>query len=325
MADSQVTGTYTKYDAKGIREDLSDVIYNISPTECPFMSGAGREKVSNTLFEWQVDSLTDAVTTNRHIEGNEAEFTTPAATARAGNYANISSKTLILSGTLEAVNKAGRKSELAYQMAKRGQELKRDMEAASLANIAGSAGTTAGARASAGLPAWIYTNDQIAGDGGCPYTGSGAPSSVRTDGTQRAFTETILKAGIQAVWVSGGTPKVLMCGPVNRSKVSSSMTGIATRNFDISNAPAKPMASIASVDVYVSDYGTLTVIPNRFQRERDAWILDFDYVSFAYLRPFKVEKLAKTGDAEKRQLIVEWGLKVKNEAALGGAFDLTTS
>jgi hypothetical protein len=321
----QVSGTYTKYDAKGLREDLSDVIYNISPTEVPFMSGAGREKVSNTLFEWQVDSLTDAVSDNRQIEGDDAAFSTPAATLRAGNYQNISRKTLILSGTLEAVHKAGRKSELAFQMAKRGQELKRDMEKASLENIAGDAGTTAGARATAGLPAWIFTNDDVGTSGANDYAGSGVPSAARTDGTQRAFTETILKAVAQSVWVAGGSLDVVMAGPVNRSKISANMTGIATRNFDISNAPAKPTASIASVDVYVTDWGVLRIVPNRFQRERDVFFIDFDYVSFAYLRPFKVEKLAKSGDAEKRQLIVEWGLKVKNEAALGFAADLTTT
>lgn len=321
-----VTGTYTKYDAKGLREQLSNIIYNISPEETPFISSIGRADAKATLFEWQTDSLASAVTTNQQLEGDDFTFTTPSASVRVGNYTQIAYKTLILSGTLEAVDKAGRKSELAYQMAKRGAETKRDMESNALANVGGTAGTSGAARKMASLPAWLKTNvSYYTTDGGNPVYTSGVPAAARTDGgTLRAFTETILKSVISSAWSAGATPKVLMVGPFNKA-VASGFSGIATRNFDISNASPKPTATIAAADVYVSDFGTLRAIPNRFQRERDGWVLDFDMLALATLRPFQTMELAKTGDAEKRALLTEYTMQVKQEAGLGLAADLVTA
>lgn len=319
-----VSGTYTRYDAKGLRESLSDVIYNISPTDTPFMNSASRGSAKQTLEEWQTDSLAAVDGSNAQLEGDDVDFSTPSATTRVGNYMQISRKSLILSGTLEKVDKAGRRSELAYQMAKRGKELKRDMETIFLSAQAGAGGSAGVARTLAALNAWVKTNDDFGTGGASPTYTSGVPDAVRTDGTQRAFTETILKTVIQAAWTSGGSPGVLMVGPVNKQKVSA-FSGIATRNFDLSNVSPRPTAIIASADVYVSDFGVVRVIPNRFQRERDAWLLDFDYIEVLYLRPFFTEKLAKTGDAEKRAMWVEYTLKVKQEAALGLAADLTTT
>ena len=123
-----ITNTYTRFDAKGVREDLSNVIYQISPEETPFMSNVGRENVSNTFFEWQTDDLAAASTTNAQIEGDDiTSFTAVTATVRLGNYTQISRKDVIIAGTLEAVDKAGRRSELSYQMAKKSAEIKRDM------------------------------------------------------------------------------------------------------------------------------------------------------------------------------------------------------
>lgn len=318
--------TFTRYDAVGLREQLSDVIYNISPMDTPFVSGCSKEKVKQTLFEWQTDSLAAVDTANKQIEGDDiSSFPAVAATTRVGNYSQISRKLLILSGTMEAVDKAGRKSELAYQLAKRGKELKRDIEAICLENLGGDAGGTATARQTATLGAWIKTNDSLGATGASPTYTSGVPGAARTDGTQRTFTETISKNVLQSVWVAGGESKIMMVGPFNKTYVSANHSGIATRNFDLSNTKAKPMGAIASIDVYVSDFGTVRVVPNRFQRERDAWYLDFEYLAIGHLRPFRTIKLAKTGDAEKRMLLVEWGLKVKNEAALGLAADLTVS
>jgi hypothetical protein len=320
-----VSGTATRYDMKGLREDLSDVIYNISPEETPFMSSAGRgAKASQTLVEWQTDALASADGSNAQLEGDDASFSTPAATVRVGNYTQISRKTLILSGTLEAVDKAGRRSELAYQLAKRGAELKRDQETIFLRAQAGNAGGVGTARTLAGLNAWVKTNTDIGTSGGDPTYTSGVPAAVRTDGTQRAFTETILKSVISAVWTSGGTPTTLMVGPINKAVVSG-FAGIATRNFDLSNVSPKPTAIIASADVYVSDFGTLRVVPNRFQRERDGWVIDFDLVSVRYLRPYRTKDLAATGDAAKTMLVTEYTLEVKQEAGLGLAADLTTT
>lgn len=317
-----VSGTATRYDMVGLRESLADTIFNISPEETPFQSSAARGKAKQTLEEWQTDSLA-AAAANAQLEGDDAAYSTPAATTRVGNYCQISRKTLILSDTLEVVDKAGRRSELAYQIAKRGAELKRDMEFIMLQNTAGNAGAAGVARNLAALPVWIKTNDDL-GATGASGSGAPVPTVARTDGTQRAFTETILKTVIKNVWTEGGNPRVLMVGPHNKAVVSG-FSGIATRNFDISNTSPKPTAIIASADVYVSDFGTLRVIPNRFQRERDAFVLDFELIEVRYLRPIEQKKLAKTGDAEKRMIVTEYTLCVKQEAGLGMAADLTTS
>jgi hypothetical protein len=325
---SQTTNTFDTFNAKGIRESLSNVIYNISPEETPFMSNIGRESVKNTFYEWQTDSLAQASTTNAQIEGDDVStYDSTAATVRLGNYTQVSRKTLILSGTLESVDKAGRRSELAYQLAKRSAELKRDMESIMLTNQAasgGSAGVSTAIRRTGSLLAFLKTNTDK-GSGGNDPSYTTQPNATRTDALaadQRTFTETILKSVIQKVWTSGGTPKVLMVGPVNKQRVSG-FQGIAEIRKDV---PGRgPATIIGAADVYVSDFGAVSVIPNRFQRERDAFVLDPEYASVAYLRPFQTVELAKTGDAEKRMIVVEWGLKVNTEAAHGLAADLTTT
>jgi hypothetical protein len=320
-----VAGTYTRFTAVGVREDLSNVIYNISPEETPFVSNVSKEKVKNTLFEWQTDALDAAVDNNAVVEGDEAAFATPTPTVRLGNYTQISRKTIIVSGTLDAVDRAGRATELAYQTAKRGAEMKRDMERMSLANQAGVVGNTTTPRRSAGVPAWL-TSNVSRGTGGANGTlTNGIPSAAATDATapnQRPFTETLLKGGIQSCYNSGAKLKILMVGPFNKG-VASGFTGIADIRYNAQGA--KPTTIIGAADVYVSDFGNLTIVPNRFQRERDAFLLDPEYAAIATLRPMQTIPLAKTGDAEKRMLIVEWGIKMKNEAAHGIVADLTTA
>jgi len=319
---SIVTNTFTTFDAKGIREDLSNIITNIAPEETPYMSNIGRESISNSLFEYQTDTLA-AAAANKQIEGDDvASFDAVTATVRLQNYAQISRKTIILSATEEVVNKAGRRSELAYQIAKRSAELKRDQEFTMLNNAVAAAGSTSTARGTASLGAFLKTNIDKASDGTNPsYTT--LPSSARTDGTVRTFTETILKNVIQQVWTAGGAPKILMTGPVNKQRVSG-FSGIASSRFNI-NGGEKPATLIGAVDLYVSDFGTVAVIANRFQRERDAWVLDPEYAKMTVLRPYQQIELAKTGDAEKRMLLVEWGHKVLAENAHGLAADLITS
>lgn len=313
-----VANTFTRYSAIGIREDLSNVIYNISPEETPFISNIGRESVKNTYYEWQTDSLAAASAANAALEGDDVgSFSAVNPTSRIGNYTQISTKNVIISGTLEALDKAGRRSELTYQLAKLGSELKRDMESALLANQSPVAGNTTTARRTAGLPAFIKTNTSF-GTNGVDTVGIAA----RTDGTQRAFTETLLKGVIAKVWESGGTPKMLMVGSFNK-QAASGFDGIATRFRDV---PAGQQAQIVgAADVYVSDFGTVNIVPNRFQRARDAFVVDPQYASMAVLRPIQQMELAKTGDAEKRLMLVEYGLKVNNEAAHGIVADLTTA
>lgn len=314
-----VTNTFTSYDAKGIREELSNVISNISPEETPFQSNVGSESVSNTFFEWQTDSLASTSTT-AVINGDDvSSFDATSATTRLGNYTHIRRRTYIIADNLGAVDKAGRADEVAYQVAKRGKELKRDIEAVLLDNNARVAGNTSTAPETAGLGAWIATNDSVGTSGAAP-TGDG--TDARTDGTQRAFTEAMLKDVMQQTWTSGGNPSILMVGAFNKQAVSA-FTGIAAQRYQ---APSdSPTTIIGAADVYMSDFGTLQVVPNRFQRARDAWVLDPEYASVCYLRPIQRVELAKTGDAEKGMLIGEFGLKVMNEAAHGGVFDLTTS
>jgi len=317
-----VTNTFTTFDAKGIREDLSNIITNIAPEDVPYMSNIGRQSISNTLFEWQTDTLASAAA-NKQIEGDDiSSFDAVVATVRLQNYAQISRKTIVLSATEEVVNKAGRRSELAYQIAKRGSELKRDQEFTMLNGAVAAAGSTSVARGTASLGAFIKTNVDMQTNGVNPSY-STLPNSARTDGNVRTFTETILKNVIQQVWSAGGTPKILMTGPVNKQRVSG-FAGIASSRFNIDGG-VKPATIIGAADVYVSDFGNVQVVPNRFQRERDAWVLDPEYAKVTTLRPYQQIELAKTGDADKRLLLVEFGHLVLAENAHGLAADLITS
>lgn len=321
-----VANTFTSFDAKGIREELSNVINSISPETVPFQSNVGSKNVSNTYFEWQTDSLA-AVDKTARIDGDDvSSFDSTAATTRVGNYTQILRRTVIVADNLESQDLAGRNSEMAMQIAKRGKELKRDLEAVLTDNNAQVAGNTSTARETGGLGAWIATNDvfQTGGttDGASP-TGDG--SDARTDSSadgQAAFTETMLKTAMQNAFSNGGTPSILMVGPHNKTVVSG-FAGIAAQRY---MAPSdSPTTIIGAADVYLSDFGTLSVTTNLFQRERDAFLLDPEYASVCYLRPIQNVELSKTGDASKSMLLVEAGLEVGNEAAHAGVFDLTTS
>jgi hypothetical protein len=317
-----VTNTFTTFDAKGIREDLSNIITNIAPEETPYMSNIRKESISNSLFEWQTDTLA-AAAANKQLEGDDVtSFDAVTATVRLQNYAQISRKTIVLSATEEVVNKAGRKSELAYQIAKRSSELKRDQEFTMLNGAVAAAGNTTTARGTASLQAFIKTNYDMQTNGANP-TYTTVPTGARSDGNVRTFTETILKNVIQQVWTSGGTPKILMTGPVNKQRVSG-FAGIASSRFNIDGGE-RPATIIGAADIYVSDFGNVQVVPNRFQRERDAFVIDPEYAGVVTLRPYQQVELAKTGDADKRMLIVEYGHKVYAENAHGIAADLVTS
>ena len=313
---AQPTNTFDTYDSVGEREDLSDVIYSISPTDTPFLSSAAKTQATAVLHEWQTDSLAAAVTNNAVIEGDEATLDASTATTRLSNSTQIMDKTVVITGTQESVDKAGRASELAYQIAKKAKELKRDMEATITGNIAEVTGGSSTARKMGTLGSWVVTNDDMASDGA---SGAGAGNAAHTDGTQRAFTEAQLKSVIKSVWNAGGDPSMVMCGPFNKQKLSG-FTGNSTR-FD-AGADA---TLYTSVDVYASDFGQLQVVPNRFSRDRDAYVLDMEYWGIAFLRDFSMHELAKTGDSEKRQLLVEATLESRNEGASGLVADLTTS
>ena len=312
---AQPTNTFDTYDSVGEREDLSDVIYNISPTDTPFLSSAAKTSATAVLHEWQTDALAAASTSNAVIEGDEATLDAVTATTRLSNSCQIMDKTVVITGTQEAVDKAGRASELAYQIAKKAKELKRDMEAQITTNNAEVTGSATAAREMGSLGAWVATNDVMGTSG----TSGSVGNTARTDGTQRAFTEDLLKSVIKSVWNEGGDPSMIMVGPFNKQKLSG-FTGNSTR-FD-AGADA---TLYTSVDVYASDFGQLQVVPNRFSRDRDCYVLDMNYWGIAFLRDFSMHELSKTGDSEKRQLLVEATLESRNEAASGLVADLTTS
>ena len=307
--------TYQTYQSIGNREDLTDMIYDISPTETPFMSSIGKTKATGVLHEWQTDSLSDATLANAAVEGADATSATLAPTTRVGNRTQISQKTIQIAGTEETIDKAGRKSEKAYQLAKASSELKRDMEKIMLANQAATAGDSTTARTLGSLQAWLNTN----------YVGTGTAGSLgttaRVSGTDRAFTEPLLKVAVKSAYTNGGNPTVLMVSPTQKQVVST-FAGIAEQRYA---APAnKQTTIIGAADVYLSDFGTLSVVPNRFTTADDesttgegeqAFVLDPEYAATAFLRPFQTNELAKTGDSEKTQLLVEYTLEVKNEAA----------
>lgn len=330
-----VTTTYQTYRQVGIREDLSDEIFDISPMETPYMTTMRKGKAArNTYIEWQKDALAAAIATNKAIEGADYTPLTATPTTRPRNYCQIYTKGLLVSGTANAVNTAGREEELAYQIAKRGKEMKRDMETNLTGNYASAAGASATARALAGFEAWLTTNSIYGGTAGATdganggYTAAGTVTAA-TDGSSSnlvTFTEARLKSLIGLCWTAGGQPNVLMVGKFNKRTVSA-FAGITTKYSDFGNNPASPggLAIVAAADIYLSDFGKLQVVPNRFSRDRTALAIDFEYLSLHFLRPFRVEQIAKTGDAEKRMLLAEVTQMMKNEAAHGKHADLRTS
>jgi hypothetical protein len=312
---------YDRYSAIGAREDLSDVIYDISPTDTPIMSTIGKTKATSVTHEWQTDSLAAATTANALVEGASATEGTITPTTRLANLTQIVGKTVMVSGTLLASDLAGRKSEMAYQLAKASAEIKRDIETIITANqgqTAGSSGSSA--RKLGSLLSYIKTNTSKNGTSVTGVDPTTLGVSTRTDGTTRAFTETILKDVIAKVFASGGTPSALFVSPAQKQVVSA-FTGLAAQRYQV---PTSGQATIlAGADLYQSDFGVLQIVPNRFMRTRDALILDPEYAALAYLRPFQTNDIAKVGDADKKQILAELTLEVRNEAAHGGAFDLS--
>ena len=312
---------FRTYAAVGMREDLSDVIYNISPTDTPFMSSIGKTKATAVYHEWQTDSLA-AAAANAAVEDADATEATLTATTRVGNRTQISQKTVGITGTLEAVDKAGRKSEKAYQLAKASSEIKRDMEFTLLNNTVQSNGTAGStARVLGGLQTWLASNTSNGTGGSAGASGT----TARTNGTDRTFTEALLQSVVKSVFTSGGSPKVLMVTPSHKQTVSA-FAGIAAQRY---MAPADaPTTIIGAADVYLSDFGSMSVVPNRFMLSGNtasdvAFVLDPEYAAVAYLRPFFTNDLAVTGDSAKTQLLVEYTLEVKTEAAHGIVADLS--
>jgi hypothetical protein len=309
---AQPANTLDSYDVKGIREDLENIIYNISPEETPFYTAAAKMKATNTLHEWQTDSLR-ASADNAHIEGDDTVAEVRAVTTRLGNYTQIFKNAVVVPGTDEGLNKAGRAREMAYQVLKIAKEQKLDIEKAMFANQARSAGSSIAARRLAGAPAWIKTNvDFQSGNGGANPTGDG--TNARTDdGTPSAFSQTKFDNVMQKIWVSGGKPDSVYLSAYQMN-IALGFTG---NNNQRSNITAESERVIKHMAVYVTPWGTVEFKPTRENRSRDVFVMQDDMWGVGIIRATKNEELAKTGDNDKRQVITELTLVCRNEAASG--------
>jgi hypothetical protein len=303
------TNTFLTTAAIGNREDLSDTIYRISPTVTPLLSMAAKTTATSTLHEWQTQDLATAAA-NAQVEGDNASAKVVTPTVRLTNRTQISTKTVVVSGTQQAVNSAGRKNEMGYQVALASLELKRDMEFGLTQNDV----SATAPRQSRGLLGWVVDNNS--NGGGAYVAASYTGNTGQTNGTQRAFTEAQVKAVLQLQFTAGGEPDTIMLPP-GAKQTFSTFTGNATRMDKSEDAKL-----YASVDVYVSDFGEIKAVPNRFQRVRDVFILQSDKLAVAYLRPFTSIDLAKTGDADQKELLVEYCLECRAPKAHGAVYDI---
>jgi hypothetical protein len=327
---AQVTNTYETYDAVGNREELADKIYQITPEETPFLSLIGRKPVSSTHPEWQTDTLASPDTSNNQPEGNDWTYAAVTPTTRVGNYTQISDKRIIISRTQDKTSKAGRKSELAREVAKKGVELRIDMEAIVLGNQASLAGSGNGAtnRKLGAFRAWLASNDDLGATGASGgFNSSTSVVDAASNGTQRAFTKAILDSVILSTYNAGGNPNTLMVSPYVKTVFSRFMddADVVPLRKEIKKGQA---TIIAAADMYQSDFGLIAVVPNRQMARagatvaRNAFLVDPKMVSLGVFDDIQLVKPAKTGDAEKRVLVTEYTLLVSNEAAHGVAADL---
>jgi hypothetical protein len=314
---AQPANTFDTYDSVGIREDLSNVIHNISPEETPFYSKAAKKAAKNTLVEWQTDSLR-ASAVNAHIEGDATTAEARAATTRLGNYTQIFKNAVVVSDSDDNVDNAGRAKEIAYQTLKIAKEQKLDIEKALFANNARAAGNSTTARELAGAPAWLTTNT-VAGAGGADPTGDG--TDARTDGTQAAFSQANFDTVMQSIWVAGGKPDTVYLSAFQMN-VALGFTG---NNNQRSSVQAGDERVVKSLAVYVTPWGSVEFMPSRENRSRDVFIMQDNMWEVASLRGTKNVALAKTGDNTTRQVVTELTLCAKNEAANGIIADCSTS
>ena len=315
---AQPTNTFDSYDAVGIREDLSDVITNVSPEETPFFTKCRKTTARNTLVEWQTDALRSSAA-NAHIEGNDTTADAMTATTRLNNRTQIFKNAVTIPDTDEGLDKAGRQREVAYQVVKIAKEQKLDIEKALFDNNAKVAGNSTTARELAGAPSWMTSNITNQGSGGANPTGDG--TDARTDGSQTAFTQADFDSCMQSIWENGGNPDTVYLSAFQMN-VALDFTG---NNNQRSAVQAGDERVIKSLAVYVTPWGTIEFIPSRENRSRDVFIMQDDMWEVATLRPTKNIELAKTGDATKRQVVTELTLCAKNEAANGMVVDCSTS
>ena len=322
------SNTFETFDAIGLREELADKIWQITPEKVPFLSLIGRKPIKTTHPEWQTDTLGSPDTDNNQPEGNDWSYDAIVATTRVGNYAQISEKSFLISRTQENTDKAGRKSELARETAKKSTELKIDMEVICLSNQASSAGSGNGAtnRKLGGFRAWLTTNDSLGGGGGASGSFSAGIVNAATNGNQRALTKALIDDVVLSTANAGGEARVLMMSNYNKT--------VSSRFLD--DADVVPLRKelgkgaatiVGAADAYLTDFGLITFVPNvQMTRAgagtaRNVFLIDPSMVTLGVFDDIQVNKPAKTGDAEKRVLNVEYSLICNNEAAHGVVAD----
>lgn len=315
------TGTVQTFAMIGIREQLSDTIANIDPSETPFYSRVKKGTCKTRTPEWLLDTNRSANADNAVIEGNDATNLTPTTPTRVKNVVQLFEGTVQVSSTAEAVDAAGRSSEMAYQIAKEGLALRTDIEQRATGNYASVIGAAGTAGKFAGFCAWITTNDSRAGSQGGWNAGTGVVDAA-SNGTQRALTETIFKGLIKTCWENGAKAPMVIAGAFNKQQISA-FAGIAQNTNEVKNSDM--VTIVGAADVYVSDFGRHSIMPSRLCSSRDVLLPDPAYWEFMFLQPFKTEPLAKTGHSIRRMISAECTLKSRNEKANGNIADLTTS
>lgn len=320
------TGTFQAHAAIGNREDLTDIISDISPTDTPFMSNVARASATAVFHEWQTDALA-AATNQSQVEGDDVATNTASPTTRFGNYSQIQTKRPRVSSTQRAVNTAGRRDEMSYQVAKRLRELKRDMETALCSAAAATSGSASSARTMAGISTWLWDNETAMTASSAATTvvvSSGAPGTAPTDGTADTFEESFLKSCIKDIWDDGGDGECIMLGSFNK-QIASGFAGIGTQFRDVQPSPAAPGTIVGAADLYVSDFNTHQIVANRFMPSDQIYVLSMEYWKVAYLQGVEQEPLAKTGLSDQRLISVEFTLEATNPSASGKVVTATTS
>ena len=308
-----VAATNTVSNTSGLAENFSDIVWDVSPVDTPYLTMAKRINVSARIYQWQEDAL-DTVATNYVQEGDDATFTTSTQTTSLSSPMQISRKTVNISGTLDAVKKYGRKSETAFQLAKAGKSLKRDMEYALVRNqTAVATGTT---RQTGGFECWISSNVTKANDAqGQDYSTRGFSAGTvipPQDGSLVTFIEADLKSALGLAWTDGGDPSVILMSSKNKGWFDA-FSGVATKYKDV---PGKSQGTIVGAsDVYISSYGTHYVKLDRYVRDEAVLCIDPDYVGVGILRDIQKTELAATGDGSKWMILAEYGNVILNRDA----------
>jgi len=312
------TNTIQNVGRVGVREDLDDKIAQLFPDETPFQAAIGRSSASTTYTEWQTDALAAASATNAAIQGDDLANSSRANTTRVGTHTQIFTKVVGASTTVEWTNKAGRRSELARELMKAGRELRTDKEMRFLGNYASVAAAAGVAGLTAGALAWLTSNVSRGGSGANGGFSAGIVAAA-TNGTQRAYTEALLKPVLQSVWVSGGNPKMVFTNGTQK-QAEAAFAGLATQRRETGD---KRLTIVAGADVYVSDFGSIQFVPDRFASARDALIVDPEYWDIAVGEALTTFNLATTGLATRKAMREESALRCLNQAASGCVADLT--